>query len=63
MGEPLTVELSKLIPGCQKVLSLMRPGDIWRAYIDPELAYGIDGRPSIPPNSALIFEIELISIN
>ena len=63
MGEPLTVELSKLIPGCQKVLSLMRPGDIWRAYIDPELAYGIEGRPSIPPNSALIFEIELISIN
>lgn len=63
MGEPLTVELSKLIPGCQKILSLMRPGDIWRVYIDPELAYGIEGRSSIPPNSALIFEIELISVN
>lgn len=63
LGEPLTIELSKLIPGCKKVIPLMRVGDIWRVYIDPDLAYGKEGRPTIPPNSALVFEIELIAIN
>lgn len=62
MGEPLTIQLSQLIQGCQKALSLMRQGDKWRVFIRPELAYGEEGRPAIPPNSALIFEIELISV-
>jgi len=62
-GEPLTIELSKLIPGCQKVISLMKKGDLWRVFIHPSLAYGAEGRPTIPPNAALIFEISLIEIN
>ena len=61
MGEPLTIQLSKLIPGCQKVISYMREGDRWRVFIHPDLAYGEEGRPTIPPNSALIFDIELFS--
>ena len=61
MGEPLTIQLSELIPGCQKVISYMRAGDRWRVFIHPDLAYGEEGRPTIPPNSALIFDIELFS--
>ena len=62
-SEPLKIELSKLIVGCQKVISLMREGDKWMVYIDPTMAYGEDGRPGIPPNSILIFEIELLEIS
>ena len=62
MGEPLTVQLSQLIPGCQKVISKMRVGDLWRVFIHPSLAYGEEGRPTIPPNSTLIFDIELINV-
>ena len=34
-SEPLKIELSKLIVGCQKAISLMREGDKWMVYIDP----------------------------
>ncbi|MDC1470634.1 FKBP-type peptidyl-prolyl cis-trans isomerase [Gammaproteobacteria bacterium] len=60
MGEPLTVELSGLIVGCQKIISMMKKGDEWRVYIDPSMAYGDEGRPGIPSNSILIFDIELL---
>ena len=59
LGEPLIIELSKLIPGCQKVISRMKEGDSWRVFIHPNLAYGEEGRSTIPPNSTLIFDIDL----
>ena len=62
MGEPLTIQLSQLIPGCQKLISLMQEGDFWRVFIHPDLAYGEEGRPTIPPNAALIFDIKLHAI-
>jgi len=61
-NEPLTVQLSDLIEGCQKVISLMKKNDKWRVYIDPSMAYGDEGRPGIPSNSILIFDIELLDI-
>ena len=62
IGEPLTIQLSQLIPGCQKLISLMQEGDFWRGFIHPDLAYGEEGRPTIPPNAALIFDIKLHAI-
>lgn len=62
-SEPLTIELSKLIVGCQKIISIMEVGDKWRAFIDPTMAYGEEGRPGIPSNSILVFEIELLEVN
>jgi FKBP-type peptidyl-prolyl cis-trans isomerase len=62
IGEPLTIQLSKLIPGCQKLISRMEEGDFWRVFIHPDMAYGEEGRPTIPPNSALIFDIKLHAI-
>ena len=40
----------------------MKEGDKWTVYIDPAMAYGEEGRPGIPSNSILIFDIELIEI-
>ena len=61
-NEPLTIQLSGLIEGCQKVISLMKVNDKWRVYIDPRMAYGDEGRPGIPSNSILVFDIELLDI-
>ena len=61
-NEPLTIQLSDLIEGCQKVISLMKINDKWRVYIDPSMAYGDEGRPGIPSNSILVFDIELLDI-
>ena len=62
IGEPLTIQLSQLILGCQKLISLMKEGDFWRVFIHPDLAYGEEGRPTIPPNSVLTFDIKLHAI-
>jgi len=61
-NEPLTIQLSGLIEGCQKVISLMKINDKWRVYIDPSMAYGDEARPGIPSNSILVFDIELLDI-
>jgi FKBP-type peptidyl-prolyl cis-trans isomerase len=61
-SDPLTIELSGLIEGCQKIISMMKKNDKWRVYIDPRMAYGDEGRPGIPPNSILVFDIELLDI-
>lgn len=60
-GQPLSRPLNSLIPGWREALQLMKPGAKWELYIPPELAYGEQGRPNIPPNSLLIFEVELLS--
>lgn len=62
LGEPLTIQLAQLIPGCQKIISMMQEGDFWRVFIHPDMAYGEEGRPTIPPNSVLIFDIKLREI-
>lgn len=59
-----TFPLRQLIPGWVIALQLMRPGDRWELVVPPEMAYGEKGAGEgvIPPNSTLIFEVELVSI-
>ena len=53
--------LSRVIRGWQEVVPMMPAGSKWRVKIPPHLAYGNRRSGSIPPNSTLIFEIELLS--
>jgi len=62
-GKPASFPVNKVIKGWQEALQLMQEGAKWELYIPSELAYGRIGRPkAIPPNSALVFEVELISV-
>lgn len=55
--------LRSVIKGWREVLVKMAPGSKWRLYLPSELAYGARSpAESIPANSALIFEIELLEI-
>ena len=60
-GEPASIPLRQVIPGWQAILKMMRPGDEWEVVIPAELGYGARGSGPIPPDSALIFKIQLIS--
>jgi FKBP-type peptidyl-prolyl cis-trans isomerase len=64
-GEPATFGVKQVIAGWTEVLQLMPVGSKWKVYIPTELAYGANPRQGgvIQPNMALIFEIELISID
>jgi FKBP-type peptidyl-prolyl cis-trans isomerase FklB len=62
-GEPATFGVSQVISGWTEALQLMKVGDKWRLYIPPDMAYGeASPTPAIPPNSALVFEVELLEV-
>jgi FKBP-type peptidyl-prolyl cis-trans isomerase FklB len=63
-GQPSEFALNQVIKGWTEILQLMPKGSKWRVFIPSDLAYGAQGSPGgIPPNSTLIFEIELFKIN
>lgn len=62
VDKPVPFPLNRVIAGWTEALQLMKVGGSCRLFIPPALAYGEDGRPGIPPNSLLIFDIELVSV-
>ncbi|GAA0482731.1 MULTISPECIES: FKBP-type peptidyl-prolyl cis-trans isomerase [Tatumella] len=61
-GEPLSFRLDGVIPGWTEGLKHVKKGGKIELVIPPDLAYGQNGVPGIPPNSTLVFEVELLDI-
>jgi FKBP-type peptidyl-prolyl cis-trans isomerase FklB len=62
-GKPVPFEINKVIPGFKEALQLMAVGSKWQIVVPSSLAYGERGAGGvIGPNSTLIFDVELVSI-
>jgi len=61
-GETISFPLNRVIKGWTEGVQLMKTGSVFKFYIPSELAYGSQGKGSIPPNVVLIFKIELLGI-
>jgi FKBP-type peptidyl-prolyl cis-trans isomerase FklB len=61
-SEPATFPVTGVIKGWTEALLMMPVGSKWQLFIPSDLAYGERSRPSIPANSTLLFDIELIEI-
>ena len=63
-GQPFTFVLGtkSVIPGWEEGISLMKEGGKAELIIPPDLAYGKNGRGIIPPNSTLVFDVELLEV-
>ncbi|MEM0997956.1 MAG: FKBP-type peptidyl-prolyl cis-trans isomerase [Bacteroidota bacterium] len=63
-GQPASFPVNGVIQGWQEALQLMPQGSKWKLYIPADLAYGNRGAGGkIGPGTALIFEVELLSID
>ena len=61
-GKPSTYGLTQVSAGWTEGVALMKVGEKRKFIIPADLAYGSRGRPSIPPDSTLVFDVELLAI-
>lgn len=60
LGKPAQFQVGRVIPGLNEALKLMKAGSKWQLFVPPDLASGMP--PQIPPNSVLVFDLELVSV-
>ena len=56
------IDSGQVIEGWDRGVTCMKIGEMRQLKIAPELAYGARGKPPVPPNATLLFEIELIDL-
>ncbi len=61
-NQPADFPVTGVIPGWTEALKMMKVGSKWKLFVPPDLGYGASPRPGIPPNSVLVFEVELMGI-
>jgi FKBP-type peptidyl-prolyl cis-trans isomerase len=59
---PASIPLANVIPGFKEGLELMQPGAHYKLFIPASLGYGEEGRPGIPPNATLIFDVTMVKV-
>ncbi len=61
-GHPATFRVNGVFKAWQEAFRVMKPGAKWELFVPPELGYGNNPPPPIPPGSVLVYDLELLRI-
>jgi FKBP-type peptidyl-prolyl cis-trans isomerase len=61
-NQPAEFKLNEVVPGWTEGLQKISKGGKIKLYVPPQLGYGEEARPGIPPSSVLVFDVELLDI-
>jgi len=61
-GQPATFRVNSVFKGWQQAFVAMKPGAKWQLFVPPDLGYGNNTPPVVPPGSLLVYEIELLKV-
>jgi FKBP-type peptidyl-prolyl cis-trans isomerase len=61
-GGPATFQANHTLRGWQEALVMMKPGSKWQLFIPPDLGYGSNPPPGIPPGALLLYDVELLGV-
>ncbi len=60
---PATFRVNTVFKGWQEAFQSMKPGAKWQLFVPPELGYGANSPPQVPPGALLVYELELLSVD
>lgn len=55
--------VNSVIPAWREALLAMKPGARWRLFVPPELGYGVDSPPPLPPGALIVYDLELLQVD
>jgi FKBP-type peptidyl-prolyl cis-trans isomerase FklB len=59
---PATFRVNKVFKSWQEAFQAMKPGAKWQLFVPPELGYGANSPPAVPPGALVIYELELLRV-
>jgi FKBP-type peptidyl-prolyl cis-trans isomerase FklB len=59
---PAMFRVNSVFKGWQEAFLAMKPGAKWRLFVPPELGYGANSPPGVPPGALLVYELELLQV-
>jgi FKBP-type peptidyl-prolyl cis-trans isomerase FklB len=59
---PAMFRVNSVFKGWQEAFVAMKPGAKWQLFVPPELGYGANSPPGVPPGALLIYELELLQV-
>jgi FKBP-type peptidyl-prolyl cis-trans isomerase FklB len=62
-GQPASFRVNSVFKGWQQAFASMKLGAKWQLFVPPELAYGDNPPPAVPPGAVLIYDLELLQID
>jgi FKBP-type peptidyl-prolyl cis-trans isomerase FklB len=62
-GQPASFRVNSVFKGWQQAFASMKQGAKWQLFVPPELGYGDNPPPTVPPGAVLIYDLELLQID